>query len=201
MATDHAIASRIVRRMAARLNNPRPILNVIKRFLDVQAKNAFSQQRFGEIPWSARYPYQQPPKVNVAGVVADLARGVSPKKRRFEDRPANIDTGILRKSISSTITGTTITQGTTIPYAQRAHAGGESIQPITGEVRRGLARFLRSKRGKPYRKNLGFLFARKALVTKVHPRPFLGLTGETESKIMVFLRDAFEGRRAASGNG
>jgi len=57
----------------------------------------------------------------------------------------------------------------------------------TGRVQ--LARFLRQR--PEYRPRLGFLFNVFALTTNSVPRPFMGLTTETEDKIIRMLEDYF----------
>ena len=65
------------------------------------AQQAFDRQALGAEQWAARYPKQQGAKVNVAGVVADFLEGKkNPPDRRFQDRPAGIDKGLLRRSLT-----------------------------------------------------------------------------------------------------
>jgi phage gpG-like protein len=181
------IASAVIADLQAKLNAPENILEAIGGMLVSASKDAFDKQAFGDIPWAARYPNQQAPKVNVAGVVADVNAGGQPKARRFVDRPALIDSGNLRKGISYSIEGTTVIESASEPYAQRAHAGGESTQFMSQTGRTQLARFLRQR--PEYRPRLGFLFNVFALTTNSVPRPFMGMTDETEVKIVRMLED------------
>jgi phage gpG-like protein len=208
MANDqqYVISRRVLRSLGKTLDDPRRILTGIRSILKSQSQEAFKAQRFGDIIWPARYPKQKAPKLNVAGAVQDLATGPRIKARRFEDRPALLDTGILRRSIAAEIAGDTVNVGTKVPYAKIHQSGGVSQQPITPTIKANLATVLkygdagRTKAGKPrkidvktqmLRKRLGFLFGVPELVTKIHARPFLGLTDAARAKCEMVIEDAF----------
>ncbi len=167
-----------------------------------ESKRAFREQKLGEIGWLQRYPNQGTPHVNVAGVVADLAAGKSVSNRRLDNpRPALKDTGTLQRSLSSEgsvkIEGPLrVSVGTNLPYAQRMHGGGKSTQAVTDEVRTGLTKFLKSKRGKPYRSRLGFLYQRDELQTESPARPFVGVTPDAADDMKAIIA-----RHFASGGG
>jgi len=183
------IASGIVKSLRDKLDHPEEILQGVGGMLVSQAKNAFTEQKFGDEVWPPRYPNQTAPKVNVAGVLSDINHGGKPKSRRFEDRPALMDIGDLYKSINFTVDGTTVTHSSSLPYAQVSHAGGQSTQAVHPFARIVLAEFLKSN--KQYRKKLGFLFHVESLTTNHVPRPFIGLTDDTEAKMIRLLEDFF----------
>src|SRR3990167_9531408 len=65
-------------------------------------KQAFVDQRLGDIIWDERYKGDNPPPFNYAGVIQDFNSGLkTPKPNRFLDRPAAYDTGALQKSVRS----------------------------------------------------------------------------------------------------
>src|SRR3990172_11172050 len=89
-------------RLSADLSNPARTLKRIGALLVAQGQRAFREQRFGSAKWPARYSGISGPYVSVAGVLADVAKGSNPKARRFADRvPALVDTGLLRRSLTS----------------------------------------------------------------------------------------------------
>jgi phage gpG-like protein len=198
------IADTIVRRLRGTLAHPERLLPAMSSLMRSQARQAFERQNFGGIAWPARYPNQQPPKVNIAGVVQDLAKGPTIKARRFDDRPALLDRGDLLRSIATRRIGNdAIEQGSVVPYASIHQTGGETKQAVTAAVKQNLGLWLsgRSKTPKKkgqnktkaqkrladdrakYRRKLGWLFRADEITTHVAQRPFLGLTGETEKKI------------------
>lgn len=194
---------------------PELLLKRIGVLLVAQAKRAFVLQRFGAILWPERYPNQTGGKLNVAGAVSDLANGPTIKARRWDARPAGRDTGELMRRLTYRVIGDRLEVGSDVPYAQKFHAGGESVLPITQAVRANLAIWLRRHR-KRVRKAarlagtlgprggtprtfedrvLGPLFARDVLITSSPARPFVGLTDETEREIVAELRRLAEERR------
>jgi phage gpG-like protein len=178
-------------RLKGRVAHPEKLLRRFGALGVAASSRAFRDQRLGDKVWPERYPKQGPPKVNVAGVVSDLARGAEVKQRRFDARPAVFDTGALLRSLSFRTNGKDTTEiGSVLPYASIQNFGGLSRQAITPTVRTGLAKFLRSQRGKGYRERLGWLFSTNVLETKVHPRPFLGFTDEL-AKDLVEATEAY----------
>ena len=84
---------RAVARIKRILERPEPILRQLGLVLLADAQKAFSDQKLGDISWPARYPNQEAPHVNIAGVVADFLAGrKTPPERRFQNRPAGVDT-------------------------------------------------------------------------------------------------------------
>lgn len=189
--------------IAGRLRGMEPALRQIGAVLVSQGQRAFETESFGDEPWPERYPSQSEPFINVAGAVADLTAGGSVKARRFQRRPVLSDTGLLRGSLAWRLAGShAVEAGSVVPYAGLHQHGGESSQPVTATTKKGLIAFLKSKRGKPYRGKLGWLLNRKlgvtSLTTKVHARPFLGITKTVEEEIVGIIEaHVAEGERAA----
>ena len=128
-----------IRDIEYRMDHPQVFLNQVGLIQVADAQKHFVQQSFGGIPWPERYPNQNGAKLNVAGALSDAAAGMNaPKARRFDSRPAAMDTGILKNSISYTIgigSNPSVTVGTTAPNAQITQEGGTSIQVITDAMR------------------------------------------------------------------
>lgn len=163
------------------------ILKQIGIFLVTEATAAFNNQRLGTFKWPERYPNQKAgEKVNVAGIVSDLSQGKKPPARRFEARPAGIDTSDTLRSLSMSSAvqkvGFAVTVRAGTPYSKRVQEGGQSTQAIDEQVRLGLTALL--KKRPELRKRLGFLYSTDTLETTVNARPFLGVTSEAQTRIM-----------------
>ena len=207
-SNSYTISRRVLARLGRTLENPKQILLGIRGILKSQTQACWKNQAFGEIAWPARYPKQKPPKVNIAGAVRDLATGPRIKARRFEDRPALVDEGILKRSISAEVgtsnAGDYVEIGTNIPYAKIHQHGGESKQAITPQIKANLKEYLRfglTKGGKKrkvpekiaaIRPKLGFLFGISELNTKVHARPFLGATDTSIKRMEMLIKDTLK---------
>lgn len=137
-----------VMKLEKRLQNPERLLTRFGAMLAADAKASFDRQALGEIAWPERYPGQKPPFLNVAGAISDFAKGrTKPLARRFENRPAGVDTRETRNSISYRVVGTNgVEVGSTAPNAQRMQSGGESSQPITPEIKKLMGKFLKPKK-------------------------------------------------------
>lgn len=200
-----------IRLARSRLKNPSKLMKQIGVTLLRESQLAFERQAFGDIDWPPRYPNDPAPYVNYAGVVSDLSRGASIKDRRFQNRPALLDTGRLKNSLSPStgmrLQGAYIVEvGSNLPYATTQHAGGETKQPVTQAMKKRLADYMKKQRGaiKSARKRstpltkrqagtskLGFLFGINELVTNVAPRPFVGITDDAGSDIDELVTDFF----------
>lgn len=125
-----------IRDLEDRIAHPQVFLNQVGLIQVAASQKAFRDQAFGGIPWPARYPNQNGAKLNIAGALQDAANGLnSPKARRFQDRPAGLDTGMLKNSISYQVADKSVTVGTTAPNAQITQEGGTSVQVITQAIR------------------------------------------------------------------
>lgn len=178
------------------LEEPRPLLELVGTIASDYARAAFRKQAFGSMGWLPRYPGQKGAKINVAGVVADLAAGKRPAGRRFEARPAGIDTGALRDSIGFDVRGDNEVVIGVSPdmreRAERVQFGGETRQPLTTSLKKDLARWAKSARGKPYAEKLAPLQQLDELVTELVPRRFIGMTPELAREINEALIEEVE---------
>ncbi len=173
-----------LRLLRERLAAPDRALKQIGALLVSQAQRAFVEQRLGEMEWPERYPEDEEPFVNVAGLISDFNRGVSaPPSRRFERRPAGTDTGALAGSISFAVRGGQVAAGSNLPYASHHQWGGLSSQPVTDGAKRLLEAWLDTPEGAPFREKLTPFLDANELNTEVVQRPFLGITDEIEGDI------------------
>jgi len=206
----------VLRRMQQSKEFQERIMKGLGALALASAQEAFDQQALGSEQWEERYPKQKGFKANIAGIVADFAAGKrNPPNRRFDARPAGIDTGNLRRSLTPskalTTHGFKVTVGSTQQNASAVQFGGETRQQITKTIVHLLADFMRRsrKRVKKAKKvsqpitakdaaiqKLGFLFGLakkgKPLITKSIPRPYLGITPELEDKMISFIVETFE---------
>lgn len=179
-----------------------PALEQIGVLLVAGAQRAFREQGRGERWQERRVP-------NVFGIVSDLARGKTPPKRRFDRRPALVDTGQLRNSIDARVSGRdTVEVGTVVPYASLHQFGGTSTARVTPAARRGLARYLKTQRRR--RKNskaseadrsrassaleIGWLFQVDVLEAQIPARPFIEVTDTDREEIRrIVLEHVLDG--------
>lgn len=135
--------------LRGRLQDPRAFMDGVGKILVAGSQKAFREQRFGATIWPKRYPDQTPPKLNVAGALADAIAGKSsPKANRFNDTPAGVDTQELKNSVAyRTVGNDAIIFGSPKKYATRVQAGGVTIQRITETARKTIAGWLKRARG------------------------------------------------------
>ena len=131
-------SSREVATFRARLENPEPALRAVGALMVAASQLAFRQQRLGDIKWPERYPNQQEPFINIAGMLADLGQGSAIKERRFQRRPALIDRGQLRDSITFAATSKSVRVGSSKDYAAAISdsASGSAAKEFTKLTRR-----------------------------------------------------------------
>lgn len=173
------------------------ILKVVGEMAVSDAQKNFDDQSFDGKPWDRRYPNQTPFRINVAGAISDLAKGPSVKSRRLQARPAGLDTGNLRASISSkTVGATSVEVGSALEYADRvnrgSNKGGMSSLPVTSTVKDNLEIWL--KKNKKFRPFIGYVFKLDELRTNVAPRQFIGVTPTLEKDIAKLVELVIEGR-------
>mgnify|MGYP003139361850 FL=1 len=170
------------RRSLNRVSDLKPVL---KRWgmIGVEASiNAFREQSYGGVTW-------QPRAVpNVYGLIADFDDGRNPPKRRLEARPALVDTGNLKRSISFRTSKDSVTIGTQVKYAARLHEGGPiQSRKITEKVQRRAAKYI-AKQTDAMQKRLNFLLSPsllgETLTGEVEPRPFVGMTPDLEDTFL-----------------
>lgn len=204
-------------RLRRELEDTSPLMKQLGAIMVSASQKAFREQRYGGEKWAPRYPNQGLPKFNVAGALADFKSGRrSPKPVRFDDRPALVDEGMrggLWGSISSRVDGPfTVSVGTSKTYASLMQEGGTSIISYDNATKERILDWLYTKRNRPipgkvkkatpragrwdYVKYLRPLTAkgRNALVTRVNPRPFLGIHEQLAEDMLRTIRDYFDRR-------
>lgn len=171
--------------------DPQPALAAIGAMLESRAKVAFGEQRRGKEKWAPRTV------PNIAGIVSDIRQGKTPPARRFEPRPAGIDTGRLLADISSAVTAKdTVEIGSRLPYAGLMQYGGTSKQPWGAANKDVLRRLLKIEPFKTYEDRLAWLLGDEIteVETNVRARPFLGIDGDDRAAIFEIVRATFAGR-------
>jgi len=183
-------------RIRAALKDTRKVMSRIGETMEAASFRAFDEQAFGDFKWPARYPDQPPPFLNVAGAIADFAKGATaPKARRFQNRPALIDTGALSTSPKSRVVGNRVVEvGSTHPAAASHQWGLPSSQPVDQATKNRIARWL-LKKGKPYRNKLApvLMPSVSSWGTKVAQRPFLGVPHDLEPEIQSIVETEIAG--------
>lgn len=157
----------------------------IGALLVIRAQTAFDEQRRGEVDW----PERGVP--NVAGIVSDCENGGSIKERRFQERPAGIDSGRLRATIAWEIVDESSVQaGVNLDYASLIQFGGTVEVDVTQEVIDCIVDYLEDN---PERDSITL----RALIRKgphtftmeVPPRPFIAVTDEDLDDIRSIAGD------------
>jgi len=204
----HGANIQAVIRLQGELENPVALMKKLGAMVLGASQQAFKLQRFGDIPWAARYPAQKPPKLNIAGAVKDFAEGrKAPKPNRFFDRPALIDEG-MRGGLQGSLTYRAVHSlsfevGTIKRHAWVHQHGGITTQQITKPVRDGIRGFLKKKshsigRGlkvKPsdYESKLAPLLRKRVLRTHVGARPFVGIHAELWGDMLRAVEEHYKG--------
>lgn len=180
----------VLERLREASKDPRPLLEAVGLYLVSQSQGAFRQQGRGSVSWEGRGT------PNRIGVLLDLQAGRVPPARRFQARPAAIDTGRLRQSIAYRVSGNTVTVGSSLPYASEVQRGSTKTITLDTGLRRALSDWLRSLSGSQktaMRKSFGFLFHTGSLTVTTPPRPFVLLTAQDRQWINDAARRFFLG--------
>lgn len=183
-----------VRILADRLADPTELLQEIGALLLSRASRSFRDQARGGEAWGERMV------PNVPGIVADLNGGGDPKARRFDPRPALVDRGTLRNSLTMLVAGDTVVIGTNVPYAALHNEGGTSSVTLTRTGRARLTALLRRERRKvrggrgddrsAQLLGLGWLYSRPTFAVNVRKRTFLTITAEDVAEIRALVAEA-----------
>lgn len=187
------------------LADPERVLSIIGLHVLTSARRSFRDQVGPDgRPWPARYPNQPEGKfLNTAGALQDLAKGERIKPRRYDKRPAGVDTGELRGRLTFSVDGGELKVGSDVPHARRFHDGGESRIILTQALGQRIADVLRKARGAEKRKaknasrepvrtveelRLGPVLGAirrgdRVWITTSPPRPFIGLSQDDASDL------------------
>lgn len=136
-------------RLQGRIDRPEKLLKRFGALLVSDSQKAFKDQALGDIAWPARYPNQRDPFINIAWALKDFAAGRSkPLDRRFQNRPAGIDTGETMRATSFRLVGPTAVEvGNPMPWANAMQRGGiEGVIPITAEMKKRMGKWLKSQK-------------------------------------------------------
>lgn len=181
-----------MRRLRRRISRPEQALKAIGALVTARSQARFTSQSFGKAAW---LPRAVP---NIMGIVADLEAGRGFKERRLQGRPALIDYGRLKGSITFRLSGPREVEiGTNLPYAARLQHGGESTLPVTKKVKDGLAKLLRDR--KELRPMLGFLFRRDEVSVEIPARKFVGMDPQDRQDVRKIAEVALSGKEARRG--
>lgn len=171
-----------LKKLGKRSKDWTPVLRAAGSLLVAAAQRAFRDQKRGKVKW---LPRAVP---NRAGILADVIAGRGVPQRRFEPRPAGVDTGRLRGSITYRVVGQAeVRVGTNVPYAKKIQEGGTTTLRLTKDARPALAKLLR--RRKDLREPMGFLFTTKKLEIDVPPRPFITVEREDLRAIQKLVKE------------
>jgi phage gpG-like protein len=166
------------------VQNPVRALTQIGRMITSRSKKAFPEQRrFGEA-WAPRM------NPNIPGIISDLGRGVTVKARRFQERPAVMDTGRLMASIDWVIVEPTVVQiGTNLQYASDQQFGGSREIFISGTVRRNARSWLlRSSLPAHIVSALWWITKSHVFRFAILARPFIGVDDQDMADIQEVVR-------------
>ena len=175
--------------------DPSAILGEVGIHLVSVTQKAFREQRRGTDSWT---PRRIP---NIPGALRDLENSPNVKARRFQGRPAVVDTAQLSKSFTWRFASKhRILFGTKVPYANIQQFGGASRIKITKMMRENLGKWLKKQRGKEKREEkksgektenpmsaaFGWLFSipvGSSAVFRVKARPFVGFYPDDRKKM------------------
>lgn len=188
--------------LKARLEDLRPALTQMGAIMLAASQKSFADQAYGPERWPERYEGQGDPFINVAGSLSDLLRDRKIKDRRFDRRPALVDTGMLRNSLTFGVKGKrSVSVGTTDPKAPKHLFGQTSTQLVTDVARKRLTkeyRRLKRQGGTKFEavKKLGFLHTVGSLDTNIQQRVFLGFFPDLERDLAGIVEDHIAGEGA-----
>ncbi len=161
--------------LAGKLRRPEAILEALGAIGLAGWDEAFREQGRPKGSW----PERMVP--NIPGIIRDFQDTDRPSRvlRRFDARPAVVDTSRLKRTRSMRIVSRTrVEWGTIVPYADKQHRGLESESPtITPTVQRNLWSWLKTPTGSPHKKALGWLLNRnkryETITIKIRERPLV----------------------------
>ena len=159
----------------------RSILTKCGARLVTSTQARFRKQEFDGKAW----PPRRVP--NVAGVLKDLAGGGNPKERRFQPRPAVMDTGRLKRSMNFVFdTDSSVRVGTTVPYASKQQYGGKEKVAMTKAMKDRLWKWLVRNPGKEM--GLAKLLRKRVVTVGNVGRKFIGIDAQDQLDVVWIVR-------------
>jgi len=180
----------LLNRLYEATRDPKGLADAVGLYMVGKTQRAFRDQQRAGVAWA---PRSVPNRI---GILEDLRQGKTPSERRFEARPAAIDTGRLRSSIAYRVVGDTVVFGSNLPYASDVQRGSTKTVQIDGTIRAGLAAWLRSLSGdkkRQARAAMGWLFRAGSLTVTVPPRPFVAVDDDDRKAIRAMAAKFFGG--------
>ncbi len=178
-----------IERVRDNLKDPTPIMESLGAFVKAGSAQRFDDQ--GDPPLS--WPERMTP--NIPGVIADMNRSPNIKARRFQGRPAAIDTNRMAASVDYVVVSPEMVLiGSNLEYAGTQFHGGESqTEAITEKGQGNLWTFLRSGRGSAHRSDLGFLLNRKMtgqrIDVEIQSREFIGMNEREREEAVELITE------------
>lgn len=136
--------------LAAKLRSPEAALESVGAVIVAQARQAFEEQRLGDVIWKERYPAMREPFINVAPVVQKAGEGRTPTTDDFRRRPALGGAGSeLAASIAFNVQGNAVEIGSSRPDLNPGlfQFGGIGRISITDTTRATLREWLFTEKG------------------------------------------------------
>lgn len=168
------------------------LLKQIGLMMVSEAQASFGKQRLGSIEWPQRYPDQEAPFLNIAGAIADFAKGrKAPLARRFQPRPALSDTGEMQASISFRLSVDSVEVGSPLERFTVHQQGLPTAQEISEGTKDRIFDWLESPQGRPYEDKLAPAAYADTFVwiTQTVARPMAGITEELQRDIPAAIEE------------
>jgi phage gpG-like protein len=189
MSSEQAIIERNIRTFSGDLSknikNFKRISRKIEIYLQSQFILAFQKQGRGT-KWESRMT------PNIPGIIRDLSSGQNIKKRRFDPRPALMDTGRLKNSGATRTVGNKIYWGSNLPYSGLHQWGGKSEieSKIPDKLNEPIIkRNLKMLEKKGHKAIVTMLSKKRKWTFKVHARPFLELLDDDYEAIKEIIKE------------
>jgi phage gpG-like protein len=180
-----------------RFRNPDTFLKRVGAMMKGRIQSTFKDQGRDGVKWRERAV------PNVIGIIRDMEAGrKSIPVRRFEARPAGIDTRLLNRSIAYEVRGeNTVTIGSTVNYASDVQEGGTHTVRVSSIARNNLRTLVERARAKLKKgtgagkewliAQLGWLLFASQVKVNVPARPFVFFSDKDQGDIATMARDYF----------
>jgi phage gpG-like protein len=147
---------------------------------------------------------------NVVGVIKDMEAGRKTiPARRFEARPAGIDTRLLSRSITYKVTPGVVAIGSNLHYANAVQKGGAHTVRISSIARNNLRVLVERARAKLKKgtgagkewwiAQLGWLLFASQVKVNVPPRPYVFFSDKDRGDVGEMARDYFGKPKVGGG--